>query len=169
MQVIILGILVIVLGIQAVYLKNKSRSPGFKSFSEPYQNRLAKLPSFAIGGIFVIGLTMAIVGTFRYNPVNKSNKEVDYNNIKTLEQLKEYVIQNAKDKCEIWHRDNNLVNETSRAEKLTYDDNWIYNFKASVLPTVVENNDLPNSFIEPAREAFEKALKECGYEYKLYH
>ena len=90
MQIAILGLLIIGLGVQAFYLKNQSKSPGFKSFSEPYKNRLVKFPKFFILGILALGSVIAICGITGYNPI----KEIRNANIPTdLQNRKEAAMQ----------------------------------------------------------------------------
>ena len=62
MQLFILGILILALAVQAIYLKNQFNQSSFKSFDEPYKYRLAKLPLFVVYGMFALGLIVAIYG-----------------------------------------------------------------------------------------------------------
>jgi len=101
---------------------------------------------------------------YKYNSSN-SSRRIDSDNIKSQSDLNAYVIQNANDKCEAWHKDNNLINETAKAEALAFDDNWVMNFSVTIIPDIVQNNNLPNSYIVEARKVFEDALNKCGYKY----
>jgi len=76
MQAIFIGLTIIALGLQASYLKWKSKEEGFESFSEPYKNRFAKLPVTAILGIIVVGSVMIIFGLkdFKEQKELKSSK-----------------------------------------------------------------------------------------------
>jgi|GEM_PF-5959461 hypothetical protein len=118
-----------------------------------------------------IALCLAVGGLiykYKFNSSNSSGR-INSDNIKNQSDLNAYVRQNANDKCEAWHKDNNLVNETNKAEALTFDDNWINNFSLTIIPDIVQNNDLPNSYIDEARKVFEETLNNCGYKYHLYH
>ena len=89
MQIIFLGICLLGLGIQALLLKNKSKEPNFKPFTEDYKNKLAKFPQFLIIGIIVIGsglLAFGIKGKLpsnsdSYSSTSNTNELSKINNI----------------------------------------------------------------------------------------
>lgn len=89
-HLIILGLTICALGIHALILKNKFNDSSFRSFSEPYKYRLAKLPLNAIVGILVLG-AMLVVGPI----INLNNNNLpqdlqtrkDANNAKYFELL----------------------------------------------------------------------------------
>lgn len=98
-----------------------------------------------------------------YSNNSSSTKEIDYNNLKTQVDLNNYVLERANAWCEVWQRACNYSNETKRWQEQVYTDGMIDNFTMSVLPAVVQNNDLPSSYIEPANELFLNKMKECGW------
>lgn len=100
---------------------------------------------------------------------NNTSKDMDPNSLKSYGDLIEYVTQDAKDWCSKVNDDKKIINETKRASALTYDDEMIYDFKLSTIPAIIRNNDFPDSYIKPARDAFENSLKSCGYTFELYH
>ncbi len=110
--------------------------------------------------LFIISIMVFLA--FGSDDSSDSGK-VDYDNIKTQEELNKYVQENATDKCEMWQRACANRNETRRWQEQVYVDETISNFMLDVLPTVVQNNNLPNSYIEPAKDIYLRKLKECGY------
>ena len=170
MYSIFLGILFLLLAGSMFDVRKQSKKPDFKPFEEPYKNKWITYPSYIPTGIVWLSLILFAYGGYTlYHKSDDTSADMDFHNIKTQAELDAYVVQNAHDKCDAWHRDNNLVNETNKDQAVTFDDDWIDNFSLTVIPDIVQTNDLPNSYIDEARTVFQQTLKDCGYVYHLYH
>ncbi len=97
------------------------------------------------------------------NSKNGNKKEIDYYNIKNLEELLEYARQTARGTCKMHNNDKEELNETARARRMFYTENANYRCETSLLPGAVEYNHLPDSYKRLAIEEYRKALEECGY------
>jgi hypothetical protein len=93
----------------------------------------------------------------------ENNSSIDYRNIKTLEQLKEYQRERANSMCQSWQKLqklNNADNKNSEMDRL----NFLYFNDADNVRSILKINDLPKEWLYPATNETKKVLEGCGFE-----
>lgn len=94
------------------------------------------------------------------------NSKIDYEygeNIKTQSDLNDYISYYANKHCERHSISFSYKNEEKQQEAKLEAENDDFQFMNVIIPAVVRNNDLPESYILIARELFEKKMDECKW------
>jgi hypothetical protein len=125
-------------------------------------NKYAKTILFVSLGILVLVALLYDKGLINFNRVS-GKKEYDTDNIKNLEDLKGYVSQRAESTCKEFHEIIKYKNEEKKHKKWYYLDEDVLNFEFTIIPLVVQNNDLPDDYAKQVRVMFDDQLKACGY------
>lgn len=94
------------------------------------------------------------------------NSKIDYEygeNIKTQSDLNDYISYYAKKHCERHSISFSYKNEEKQMEAKLEAEHDDFQFMNLVIPAVVRNNDLPESYILIARDLFEKQMEDCKW------
>lgn len=86
-------------------------------------------------------------------------------NLKTYEDLEAYLDQEGEIVCDNWKTACAYNNTSKRWEAQLQSDGTVNRYDLEIIPLLVRNNDLSESFIEKAREHWKMKMEQCGWSY----